>query len=174
MNADQSQIARWKSEARGRWDALAARERWLLALAALVLVMFALDQLAVSPALRGIARLERELPQRRAQLAQVDWMADQFAGLASRTGTPSAQTLGAELERLLKANALPAELLPGGDTTSQEIRVNSVQVTRLLQWIADTQRDLRVRATSLEIERTKTPEMVSARIRFERPAVESP
>jgi hypothetical protein len=72
------------------------------------------------------------------------------------------------------ANALPAELLPGGDTTSQELRVNSVQVTRLLQWIADTQRDLRVRATTLEIERTKTPEMVSARIRFERPPVESP
>jgi len=174
MNADQSQIARWTSEARGRWDALAVRERWLLAVAVLVLVLLVLDQLAVSPALRGIARLERELPQRRAQLAQVDWMADQFAGLASRAGTPSAQPLGAELERLLKSSALPAELLPGGDTTSRELRVSSVQVTRLLKWVADTQRDLRIRATSLEIERTKTPEMVSARIRFERPLVESP
>jgi general secretion pathway protein M len=150
------------------------RERWLLAVAVLVLVLLVLDQLAVSPALRGIARLERELPQRRAQLAQVDWMADQFAGLASRAGAPSAQPLGAELERLLKSSALPAELLPGGDTTSQELRVSSVQVTRLLKWVADTQRDLRIRATSLEIERTKTPEMVSARIRFERPLVESP
>lgn len=174
MNAEQSLIARWRSETLGRWDTLALRERWLLGVAALVLTLFVLDQLAVSPALRGIARLERELPQRRAQLAQVDWMADQFAGLASRSGTPSAQTLAAELERLLKANTLSAELLPGGDTTSQEIRIGNVQITRLLQWIADTQRDLRVRATSLEIERTKTPEMVSVRIRFERPPVESP
>lgn len=174
MNAEQSPIARWRSHTLARWGALAPRERWLLGVAALVLLLFVLDQLAVSPALRGIARLERELPQRRAQLAQVDWMADQFAGLASRAGTPSAQTLGAELERLLKTNALPAELLPGGDTTSQEIRINNVQITRLLQWVADTQRDLRVRASSLEIERTKTPEMVSARIRFERPPAESP
>lgn len=174
MIADQRPIARWSAEVRGRWDALALRERWLLAVAALVLVLLMLDQLAVSPALRGISRLERELPQRRAQLAQVDSMADQFAALASRAGTPSAQNLRSELERVLKTTALPAELLPGGDTTSQELRVSSVQVTRLLQWVADTQRDLRVRATSLEIERTKTPEMVSARIRFERPPVESP
>ena len=174
MNADRSQIAGWKAETRGRWDGLEARERWLLVVAALVMVVFVLDQLAVSPALRGIARLERELPQRRAQLAQVDAMADQFAALASRAGTPSAQNLRAELERLLKSSALPAELLPGGDFTSQELRVSSVQVTRLLQWVADTQRDLRIRATTLEIERTKTPEMVSARIRFERPTVESP
>ena len=174
MNAAEGPIVRWKAEARGRWNALAPRERWLLGVAALVVTLFLLDQLAVSPALRGISRLERELPQRRAQLAQVDWMADQFAGLATRAGAPSAQNLRSELERLLKSTALPAELLPGGDATSQELRVSSVQVTRLLQWVADTQRDLRVRATSLEIERTKTPEMVSARIRFERPPVESP
>lgn len=174
MNAAEGPIVRWKAEARGRWNALAPRERWLLGVAALVVSLFLLDQLAVSPALRGISRLERELPQRRAQLAQVDWMADQFAGLATRAGAPSTQNLRSELERLLKSTALPAELLPGGDATSQELRVSSVQVTRLLQWVADTQRDLRVRATSLEIERTKTPEMVSARIRFERPPVESP
>lgn len=174
MNAAEGPIVRWKAEARGRWNALAPRERWLLGVAALVVTLFLLDQLAVSPALRGISRLERELPQRRAQLAQVDWMADQFAGLATRAGAPSTQNLRSELERLLKSTALPAELLPGGDATSQELRVSSVQVTRLLQWVADTQRDLRVRATNLEIERTKTPEMVSARIRFERPPVESP
>jgi general secretion pathway protein M len=160
--------------ARGRWNALAVRERWLLALAALVILALFLDQLAISPALRGIARLERELPQRRVQLARIDAMSDQFSQLAAKAAAPSATPLRGELERAIKASGISAELLPGGDGTAQELRVSSIQVTRLLVWIADTQRDLRVRASSLEIERTKTPEMVSARMRFERPAVDAP
>ena len=160
--------------ARGRWNALAARERWLLALAALVILALFLDQLAISPALRGVARLERELPQRRVQLARIDAMSDQFSQLAAKAAAPSATPLRGELERAIKASGISAELLPSGDGTAQELRVSSIQVTRLLVWIADTQRDLRVRASSLEIERTKTPEMVSARMRFERPAVDAP
>jgi general secretion pathway protein M len=160
--------------ARGRWNALAVRERWLLALAALVILALFLDQLAISPALRGIARLERELPQRRVQLARIDAMSDQFSQLAAKAAAPSATPLRGELERAIKASGISAELLPGGDGTAQELRVSSIQVTRLLVWIADTQRDLRVRASSLELERTKTPEMVSARMRFERPAVDAP
>jgi general secretion pathway protein M len=160
--------------ARGRWNALAVRERWLLALAALVILALFLDQLAISPALRGIARLERELPQRRVQLARIDAMSDQFSQLAAKVAAPSAMPLRGELERAIKASGIAAELLPGGDGTAQELRVSSIQVTRLLVWIADTQRDLRVRASSLEIERTKTPEMVSARLRLERPAVDAP
>jgi len=160
--------------ARGRWNALAVRERWLLALAALVILALFLDQLAVSPALRGIARLERELPQRRVQLARIDAMSDQFSQLAAKAATPSAMPLRGELERAIKTSGIAAELLPGGDGTAQELRVSSIQVTRLLVWIADTQRDLRVRASSVEIERTKSPEMVSARMRFERPAVDAP
>ncbi len=167
-------LAGGMAAARGRWNALAVRERWLLALAALVILALFLDQLAISPALRGIARLERELPQRRVQLARIDAMSDQFAQLAARAATPSATPLRAELERAIKASGVAAELLPGGDGTAQELRVSSIQITRLLVWIADTQRDLRVRASSLEIERTKTPEMVSARMRFERPAVDAP
>lgn len=167
-------LAGGMAAARGRWNALAARERWLLALAALVILALFLDQLAISPALRGITRLQRELPQRRVQLARIDAMSDQFSQLAAKAAAPSATPLRGELERAIKASGISAELLPGGDGTAQELRVSSIQVTRLLVWIADTQRDLRVRASSLEIERTKTPEMVSARMRFERPAVDAP
>jgi type II secretory pathway component PulM len=101
-------------------------------------------------------------------------MSDQFSQLAAKAATPSAMPLRGELERAIKTSGIAAELLPGGDGTAQELRVSSIQVTRLLVWIADTQRDLRVRASSVEIERTKTPEMVSARMRFERPAVDAP
>ena len=157
---------------RERWLALLPRERRLVAFAVCVLAIFLLDQLAISPAWQGSLRLERELPQRRFQLAQMDAVASEFSTLATQAAAPAAAPLRVEIEKALKLGQIEAELPPAAEGSAQELRIKKVQITQLLNWLATTQRDLRVRASSVEIERTPTAEFVAARVRFERPAIE--
>lgn len=162
---------------RTRWSGLARRERALLGCAAVVLLLALVDMVLVSPALRGIARLERELPERRVQLATIDELSNQFLALSAKAAAPSGSALEKELERELERAAKSlggAERVAGGDALAQELRFKSVQVAPFFAWLSSTQRDLRVRVTSLEMERTPTPEMVSVRVRFERPPERPP
>jgi general secretion pathway protein M len=152
-----------------RWSMMAPREKRLVAGGAVLLVMAAVYLLLIEPAWQGRARLDKELPVLRAQLARVDQLADEVVRLsASPGGVESAQTARERLEQSVDAAGLRASLAQLQQTGSLfDVRFRSVPFAQWLVWLEATARDARLRVVDVNVTRDATPGMVTARVSLE-------
>lgn len=141
------------------WSERSPREKSVL-LAGFAIVLAAIIYLMlVEPAASGIARLERGLPQARAQAAKLESLLTEVRNLRGRpqVATLSAQEARAAVEKSLAAAGLKAaRVVPLSDGDLQ-LTFGNVSYASWTTWLAGAERELGAKATSVTANATGTP-----------------
>lgn len=141
------------------WAERAPREKALLLAAAAVLLAALTYLFLIEPAAVGIARLQRSLPQARAQAAKLDALLAEVKSLKAR---PQVATLApaqarAALDKSLSAAGLKAtRIVPLADGDQQLTFANVPYATWAI-WLAGVERELGGRAVAVTANATGTP-----------------
>jgi general secretion pathway protein M len=148
------------------WRERTLRERAVLAvLAALLLALMGYGVLW-QPAADNSARLQRELPQMRSELARMQAMAAELA--ASKRSTPVAVPVGADLQAALQQSLQEMGLSGQKLATRPDGRItlewHDAPFSRMADWLDQARQKWRVRVVEGHVERTLHPGDVNARL----------
>jgi general secretion pathway protein M len=141
------------------WAERSPREKSVL-LAGCALILAAIVYLVtIEPAVSGITRLERGLPQTRAQAAKLDALLAEVKSLRghAQVATLSPQETRAAVEKTLAGAGLKAaRVVPLSDGDLQLTFANAPYAAWAM-WLATVERELGGRATSVTATATGTP-----------------
>lgn len=135
------------------WLERAPRERLILGAGGAVLLLALVYLLLIEPAWTGIGRLERSLPQQRAQAAELDALLGEVKGLRSQpqvaTVSPS-EVKGAIEGSLARVGLKTTRMVPLSDGDVQ-LSFANVPFGTWAAWLAGIERELGARATSVTV-----------------------
>jgi general secretion pathway protein M len=141
------------------WAERSPREKSVLIAGCALLIAAVIYLVTIEPAASGITRLERGLPQTRAQAAKLDALLAEVKSLRSRAqvATLSPQETRAAVEKSLAAAGLKAaRVVPLSDGDLQLTFAN-VPFAGWAIWLASVERELGGRAMSVTANATGTP-----------------
>lgn len=141
------------------WSERAPREKSILLAGAAVVIFAIVYLLAVDPAISGIARLERGLPQTRAQAAKLDALLAEVKNLRSRAqvATLSQQESRTAVEKTLAGAGLKASRVVPLSDGDLQLTFANVPYAAWAVWLAGVERELGGRATNVTATSTGTP-----------------
>ncbi len=143
------------------WEARNPRERAILAGGAALLVLGLLYAILLGPALSGRDRLHKDLPQLRQQVAQLQALARDAAGLASSTpATPAPLT-----KESLEADLTRRSLKPDSVAVTGEIarlQLSNASFASLVAWLDEIQKSTLVSVVDANIVAQAQPDTVNA------------
>jgi len=151
------------------WAARDARERAMLAVAALVVVFGAGYALLIDPALTGRERLNKNLPVLRQQVAQMRSLSKEAAALSGKSasalaGKPAAPLIAMSRENIeaaLARNGLkPQNVMLTGNFA--KVQLTAVSFAGTLNWLDDMQKTARLSAVDANIVALDKPDMINA------------
>ena len=141
------------------WNERAPREKAILVALGALVVAAVLFLVLIEPAITGIARLERGLPQARSQAAQLDALLGEVKSLKSRpqvaTVSPT-EARGAIDKSIVAAGMKAARIVPLSDGDLQ-ITMANVPYAAWSVWLAGLERELGARAISVNANSNGTP-----------------
>lgn len=148
------------------WLERTQRERMVLAVLAVLVLVFLGYALLWQPAADNIGRLQQELPQMRSELARMQAMAAELAASRSRTAAvvPTGADLQVALQQSLQETGLSAQKLalrPDGRIT---LEWHDAPFSRMADWLDQARQKWRVRVVEGHVERTMHPGDVNARL----------
>lgn len=150
------------------WAARDARERIMLAAAALVVTFGLAYALLIAPALTGRERLNKSLPMLRQQMAQMRALAQQASALSAKPVAPSIPMSKENIEAALARDGLKAQnVMLSGDFA--KVQLSAVSFANTLYWLDDMQKTARLSATEANIVVLDKPDMVNATFTLSRP-----
>ena len=153
------------------WAARDARERAMLALAAVVVFSGLFYALLIDPALAGRERLNKNLPVLRQQVSQMRAMAQEAAMLSGKSAAPQIELSKENIEAALAHYRLmPQSVVITGN--SAKVQLASVSFAGILDWLGDMQKTLLLSVTEASIVALDRPDMVNATITLRRPSHE--
>lgn len=135
------------------WSARAPRERAVLLLGGVLLVLVVLYLVAIEPAWTGIARLEKSLPQQRSNAAELEALLAEVKALKGRPAVATmsgAEARGALESSLGKAGLKAARIVPLSDGDMQ-LQFSDVPVSKWAPWLASVERELGARSTAVTV-----------------------
>jgi general secretion pathway protein M len=135
------------------WLERAPRERLILGFGGGVLLLVVAYLLLVEPAWSGINRLERSLPQQRAQAAELEALLGEVKGLRAQpqVATVSASEVKGAIEgSLARAGLKTTRIVPLSDGDVQLTFAN-VPYGTWAAWLAGIERELGARATAVAV-----------------------
>ena len=135
------------------WAERGPRERAILALGGALVLVVIIYLVAIEPAWTGIARLERSLPQQRANAAELEALLAEVKALKARpaVATMSAADARGALETSLgKAGLKAARIVPLSDGEIQ-LQFSDVPVSKWAPWLAGIERELGARSTVVTV-----------------------
>jgi general secretion pathway protein M len=149
------------------WAERAPRERMILGVGGTVLLIVVLYLMLIEPAWSGISRLERSLPQQRAQAAELDALLGEVKAMKSRPQvamvSPS-EVKGAIETSLARSGLKAARMVPLSDGDMQLTFAN-VPYGTWASWLAGIERELGARTISLVVTgKDATPGNVDAEL----------
>ncbi len=159
------------------WQERSARERRTLAWGGSLLVLVLLWLLGVEPALEGRERWRKDLPQLRADAAQVQALAQQLAstlpqqqataGSAAASPTVDKATLEAGLvAQGLKAQSLSVQ--DAGGVLLVRVNFDDVSFSALTEWLQQQQRALQLSVSEASVTARERLDRVDARLTLRR------
>jgi len=153
------------------WSARNARERTMLAVAALVVTFGLAYAVLIGPALSGREQLNKNLPVLRQQVAQMRALSNQAALLALKPAVPPVAMSRESVEAALARNGLKAQnVLLNGDFA--KVQLSSVSFANLLYWLDDMQKTSRLSVTDANIVALAQPDTVNATITLRQPGTD--
>jgi len=141
------------------WSERSPREKSVLITLCAIVIAAIIYLLTIEPAVTGITRLERGLPQTRQQAAKLDALLAEVKNLRTRAqvATLSPQETRTAVEKSLASNGLKAaRIVPLSDGDLQLTFAN-VPYAGWAIWLAGVERELGGRATSVTATATGTP-----------------
>ncbi|MET0508119.1 MAG: type II secretion system protein GspM [Burkholderiaceae bacterium] len=155
----------------GWWRTLSARDRRILLMAIVFLVLVSGWLLAFEPAWNGRITLAKELPALRGELAQMEQLALESRAVGRQAQQPIESTaqLRQRIEQSLKQaelDAAVAQLEASGDLI--EARFRQASFERWLYWLDGAIRDTRLRVVDLALTR-EAAGVISGRVALEAP-----
>ena len=135
------------------WAERAPRERSVLLIGGVLLVAVIAYLIAIEPAWTGIARLEKSLPQQRANAAELEALLAEVKALKGRpaVATRSATDARSALESsLAKAGMKATRVVPLSDGDVQ-LTFADVPISKWAPWLAGIERELGARATAVTV-----------------------
>jgi len=150
------------------WLGLAHRERVMTAAAAAFVLLALLFLIAIEPAWKARVRLATELPNLRAQAAEVDALALEAKGLKSRV--VAAESVGAAraaIEKSLAQASLGDVRIAVLDDRRLSVNAGGVSVSQWLAWAEEAARESRLRIAAARVSRGAARAVVDAEAVFE-------
>jgi general secretion pathway protein M len=135
------------------WAERAPRERMILGAGASVVLIAVLYLMLIEPAWTGIGRLERTLPQQRAQAAELDALLGELKSLRTRpqvATVSSSEVRGAIESSLTRVGLKASRIVPLSDGDIQLTFAN-VPFSTWATWVAGIERELGARTASVVI-----------------------
>ena len=151
------------------WAVRDARERMMLAVAALVVTIGLAYTLLIDPALSGRDRLNKNLPMLRQQVAQMQALSREAAALsgksasalAGKSATPLIAMSKQNIEAALARNGLkPQSVMLTGDFS--KVQLASVSFAGTLNWLDEMQKTALLSVVDANIVALDKPDMVNA------------
>ena len=150
------------------WVGLGQRERAMTAGAATFALLVIGYLVAIEPAWKARARLDAELPRLRAQVAEIDALAQEAKGLTGRgEAADSASAARVALEQGLARANLGGTRVAVLDERRVTVNATGVPVTQWLTWTEEAARESRLRIAAVRITRTAVRAVVDAEATFE-------
>jgi general secretion pathway protein M len=143
------------------WEARNARERAILAGGAALLMLGLLYAILLGPALSGRERMNKDLPQLRAQVAQLQALARDAAGLASSTPANPAPLTKEGLEADLARRSLKADSVAVTGEIAR-LQLSAVSFAALVGWLDEIQKSALVSVVEANIVAQAQPDTVNA------------
>lgn len=143
------------------WNARNTRERMLLAAAMAVMVLGLLYVLLIDPALSGRDQLNKSLPLQRQQVAQLQAMAREVAGLSAKAAPSVAPMSKESIDAALARKGLKAQTVAlTGDVA--RVQLSSVSFAGVIDWLDDMQKTALVSVVEANVVALAQPDMVNA------------
>lgn len=170
MNATLARMRQWLDQARERFLALQPRERWIVSVGALIVLVTLIYLLVWEPIVDAHRQRVQALESARLLAIRLEQAAAQVqrAGGGPRAGAAAGRGLSlmAAVDQASKQGTLgksPTRIQPEGD---REVRVwfEDVSFDVLVRWLAELQTRYGVGVQTLDIEPQSTPGKVNARM----------
>jgi general secretion pathway protein M len=153
------------------WAARDARERSMLAVAALVVTFALAYAILIDPALGGREQLNKSLPVLRQQVAQMQTLSKQAAALSAKPVAPPIPMSRENIEAALARNGMKAQsVILSGDFA--KVQLSAVSFANTLYWLDDMQKTARISATDANIVALSQPDTINATFTLHQPAHE--
>lgn len=153
------------------WAVRDARERALLAVAALVVTFGLAYALLIDPALAGRGRWNKNLPELRQQVAQLQALAKEAATLSGKSTAPLMTMSKENIEAALARNGLkPQNVMLTGDFAKVQLAAASFAAT--LNWLDEMQKTALLSVVDANIVALAQADMVNATYTLRLPAHE--
>jgi general secretion pathway protein M len=150
------------------WAMRDARERAMLAVAALVVTFGLAYALLIDPALSGRDRLHKNLPVLRQQVAQMQALAKEAAAFSAKPAAPLLAMTKENIEAALARNGLkPQSVMLTGDFAKVQLTAASFAAT--LNWLDDMQKTALLSVVDANIVALDKPDMVNATFTLRQP-----
>lgn len=145
------------------WVMRDARERAMLAAAAVVMAIGVIYTLLVDPALTGRNQLNRNLPVLRQQVAQLQALSKEAAAFSGKSASPAAAMTKEGIEAALARKGLkPQSVTLNGAVL--KVQLNAASFSGTLNWLDDMQKTALFSVADANIVALAQPDMVNATI----------
>jgi general secretion pathway protein M len=145
-----------------------ARERAMLEVAALVMAFGLAYVLLIDPAIAGRDQLNKNLPELRQQVAQMQVLSKEALALSGKSATPLITMSKENIETALARNGLkPQSVMLTGDYAKVQLAAASFSGT--LNWLDDMQKNALVSVVDANIVALAQPDMVNAILTLRQP-----
>ncbi len=143
------------------WARRNVRERAILTVAAVVMVLALIYALLIAPALTGRKQLSSDLPLLRQQVAQMQALSKQAEALSGMPVTAVTAMTREYIEASLVHHGLkPQSLLVTGDHAKVQLR--SVSFSGTLYWLGEMQKSARISVADASIVALDQPDRIDA------------
>ena len=143
------------------WAVRDARERAMLAVAALVVTVGLAYALLIDPALSGRDQLNKNLPVLRQQVAQMQALSKEAAALSGKSASPLIAMSKENIEAALARNGLkPQSVMLTGDFAKVQLTAASFAGT--LNWLDDMQKTALLSVVDANIVALDKTDMINA------------
>ncbi len=150
------------------WTARDARERAMLAVAALAVTLGLIYALLIDPALSGRAQLNKNLPVLRQQVAQLQALAKEAAVLSGKSAAPLIAMSKENIEAALARNGLkPQSMVLTSDFA--KVQLAAVSFAETLNWLDEMQKTALLSVVDANIVALEKPDMVNATFTLRQP-----
>jgi general secretion pathway protein M len=143
------------------WAARDARERVIIAVAALVVTFGLVYALLIDPAMGGRNALNKSLPLLRQQVAQMQALSKEAAALSGKSATPLIAMSKENIEAALAHNGLkPQSVMLTGDFA--KVQLSTVSFAGTLNWLDEMQKTALLTVVDANIVALPQSDMVNA------------
>lgn len=154
-------LNRFKQSFAGFWAARDARERAMLAAAAVVIALGLTFAALIDPALGGRSKLDRSLPELRQQVAQLQVLAQEAASYSASAAAPLAAISADSIKAGLEAKGLQPQnvTLVGG---LAKVQLSAASFSATVNWLDEMQKTMRLTVIDANFVALDKPDTVNA------------